>query len=154
MLTRVRVAIRTVHEDDSSVGRLMPFQIWGTGKNGIGNKVYEAVTAVAENGLRSAGRQSQLVSGIVQKKKNRMCSFFFLNKLADKHGIFGAVGRNRTGDLFVTSELLYQLSYNGGFKKICRIYLILYRYLGETSGHFNSTTPCWEYLLTDTDSYR
>jgi hypothetical protein len=25
----------------------------------------------------------------------------------------GAVGRNRTGDLFVTSELLYQLSYNG-----------------------------------------
>lgn len=33
---------------------------------------------------------------------------------------FGAVGRNRTGDLFVTSELLYQLSYNGVFKKIAR----------------------------------
>lgn len=30
--------------------------------------------------------------------------------------IHGAVGRNRTGDLFVTSELLYQLSYNGVFK--------------------------------------
>ena len=26
----------------------------------------------------------------------------------------GAVGRTRTGDLLITNQLLYQLSYNGG----------------------------------------
>ena len=33
---------------------------------------------------------------------------------AGKRGAEGARGRNRTRDIFITSEVLYQLSYSGG----------------------------------------
>lgn len=43
------------------------------------------------------------------------------NRLAGKLLVFGATVRNRTADILITSEVLYQLSYGGTLQRIQNI---------------------------------